>query len=97
MARTSAPNSQGSQFFIVLNDKAAAALASANTYAIFGEVTNGMDVADAIFKASAGQELPANPIVMTSVTVSAPSPSASPPASSVGSLPVPSASEAAQP
>jgi cyclophilin family peptidyl-prolyl cis-trans isomerase len=48
MARTSQPNSQGSQFFIVLDDQAAAALASANTYAIMGEVTSGMDAVDAI-------------------------------------------------
>src|SRR5205085_9373736 len=38
MARTGQPHSQGSQFFIVLDDKAATALASANTYAILGEV-----------------------------------------------------------
>jgi cyclophilin family peptidyl-prolyl cis-trans isomerase len=48
MARSSQPNSQGSQFFIVLSDGAAPALASANTYAIMGDVTAGMDVVDAI-------------------------------------------------
>jgi peptidyl-prolyl cis-trans isomerase B (cyclophilin B) len=48
MARTSTPNSQGSQFFIVLSDGAAPALSSANTYAIMGEVTSGMDTVDAI-------------------------------------------------
>jgi cyclophilin family peptidyl-prolyl cis-trans isomerase len=48
MARSSQPNSQGSQFFIVLSDGAAPALSSANTYAIMGEVTAGMDVVDAI-------------------------------------------------
>jgi cyclophilin family peptidyl-prolyl cis-trans isomerase len=48
MARTSQPNSQGSQFFIVLSDQAASALAAANTYAIMGEVTSGMDAVDAI-------------------------------------------------
>jgi cyclophilin family peptidyl-prolyl cis-trans isomerase len=48
MARTSKPNSQGSQFFIVLDDKAAGALAAANTYAIMGEVTSGMDAVDTI-------------------------------------------------
>ncbi len=46
MARTSAPNSQGSQFFIVLSDRNS--LASANTYSIFGTVTSGMDTVDAI-------------------------------------------------
>jgi cyclophilin family peptidyl-prolyl cis-trans isomerase len=48
MARSSKPNSQGSQFFIVLSDGAAGALAAANTYAIIGEVTSGMDAVDAI-------------------------------------------------
>lgn len=48
MARTQAPDSQGSQFFIVLDDGAEGALAQYNTYAIFGEVVEGMDVVDAI-------------------------------------------------
>ena len=72
MARTPAPNSQGSQFFIVLDDSAAQrGLAAANTYAIFGEVTSGMEVVDAI-AAAADAELPSQPIAMTSVTVSVP-------------------------
>jgi cyclophilin family peptidyl-prolyl cis-trans isomerase len=69
MARTQAANSQTSQFFIVLDDKAEPPLVSANTYAIFGEVIAGMDVADAIFAASGGSENPASPIPMISVTV----------------------------
>lgn len=72
MARTSQPNSQGSQFFIVLDDRAAGPLASANTYAIFGEVTRGMDVVDAIYAASGGAELPSIPVAMTSLTVASP-------------------------
>jgi len=48
MARSDAANSQGSQFFIVLDDSAEAALAAKNTYAIFGRVVEGMDVVDAI-------------------------------------------------
>jgi peptidyl-prolyl cis-trans isomerase B (cyclophilin B) len=48
MARTPAPDSQGSQFFIVLDDAAEQALESARTYAIFGRVVEGMDVVDAI-------------------------------------------------
>jgi cyclophilin family peptidyl-prolyl cis-trans isomerase len=79
MARSQLPNSQSSQFFIVLDDKSAPPLASANTYAIFGEVISGMEVADAIFQASAGAELPSNPVVMTEVTVAAgPAATASP-------------------
>ena len=48
MARTSEPHSQGSQFFIVLDDGARQSLDSARTYAIFGRVVEGMDVVDAI-------------------------------------------------
>jgi peptidyl-prolyl cis-trans isomerase B (cyclophilin B) len=77
MARTQAAHSQTSQFFIVLDDKAEPPLVSANTYAIFGEVIAGMDVADAIFSASGGAETPANPVAMTSVTVG-PGPSTTP-------------------
>jgi cyclophilin family peptidyl-prolyl cis-trans isomerase len=77
MARTQDPNSQTSQFFIVLDDNSAPPLAQANTYAIFGEVISGMDVADSIYEASGGAELPTNPIPMTTVTVSAgPAPTA---------------------
>jgi peptidylprolyl isomerase len=46
MAKTSAPNSATSQFFINLNDTNAASLD--NNYSVFGEVTTGMDVVDAI-------------------------------------------------
>lgn len=72
MARSTQPNSQGSQFFIVLDDSAAASLAAANTYAIFGTVTSGMEAVDAIVAAAGGQELPTNPIAMQSVSVSNP-------------------------
>ena len=73
MARTSQPNSVGSQFFIVLDDAAAQSLAdpSANTYQIIGTVASGMDAVDGI-AAAADQELPTNPIAMTKVTVSNP-------------------------
>jgi peptidylprolyl isomerase len=69
MARTGAPNSQGSQFFIVLDDRDGSVLSSANTYAIFGEVTSGMDVVDAIYAAANGVENPTDPVPMTRVTV----------------------------
>jgi cyclophilin family peptidyl-prolyl cis-trans isomerase len=72
MARTAQPDSVGSQFFIVLDDAARPPLESANTYQIIGEVTSGMDVADAIFVASGGQELPANPVAITSAAVANP-------------------------
>jgi cyclophilin family peptidyl-prolyl cis-trans isomerase len=72
MARSSAPDSVGSQFFIVLDDKDGEILGSANTYQIIGNVTSGMDTADAIFAASSGVELPANPIPITTATVTTP-------------------------
>lgn len=73
MANTGDPHSEGSQFFIVLQDAADSLLTGAKApYAIFGTVTSGMDVADAIYAASNGQELPDNPIQMISVTVSNP-------------------------
>ncbi len=71
MARTSQPNSVDSQFFIVLSDKAIDALASYNTYQIIGNVTSGMETADAIASA-ADAENPSNPVIMTSVTVANP-------------------------
>ena len=71
MARSGAPNSVGSQFFIVLDDAARAALAQYNTYQIIGTVTAGMDAVDAI-AAAADAESPTRPVVMTKVTVANP-------------------------
>lgn len=73
MARTPAPNSQGSQFFIVLADDADQSLSGAQYgYAILGEVTSGMDVVDKI-AAMPNSGSPNNsaldPVVMTSVTI----------------------------
>ena len=72
MARTAAPDSVGSQYFIVLDDKDGAVLSSANTYQIIGNVTSGMDVADAIYAASGGAETPASPVPVTTATVANP-------------------------
>ena len=72
MARTRDPDSVGSQFFIVLDDKDREVLADANTYQIIGTVTTGMESVDAIYAAAAGQENPASPVVMDKVTVSTP-------------------------
>jgi len=76
MARTAQLDSQGSQFFIVLDDEAEGALEAARTYTIFGEVTEGMDVADAIAAtpnsgAETGNQA-LEPVAMDSVTVSRP-------------------------
>jgi peptidyl-prolyl cis-trans isomerase B (cyclophilin B) len=72
MARTAQPDSVGSQFFVVLDDKDAAVLGSANTYQIIGSVTSGMETADAIFVASGGVEIPQNPVPITTATVANP-------------------------
>ena len=91
MARSPQPNSQTSQFFIVLDDSAASILVgNGNNYAIFGEVVSGMDVVDKIYQASNGVEAPANPIPMTSVTVSGPPPATSSPAPSAATTTEPS-------
>ena len=65
------PDSVGSQFFIVLDDGARAALESANTYQIIGTVTSGMETADAI-AAAADAENPSDPVEMTDVSVATP-------------------------
>lgn len=75
MARTDAPDSVGSQFFIVLDDQAGDVLASYNTYQIIGEVTAGMETVDKI--AAMPNSGPPNnaaldPVAMTDVTVSNP-------------------------
>jgi peptidyl-prolyl cis-trans isomerase B (cyclophilin B) len=72
MARSSQPNSVDSQFFIVLDDKDADVLKAYNTYQIIGNVTSGMETADAIYQASGGVESPANPIPITTATVANP-------------------------
>jgi cyclophilin family peptidyl-prolyl cis-trans isomerase len=75
MARSNQPNSQGSQFFIVLDDAAAVPLESARTYAIMGEVISGMDVVDAIAALERySDDRPIDPptIISTTVTPSAP-------------------------
>jgi peptidyl-prolyl cis-trans isomerase B (cyclophilin B) len=75
MARTSAPDSVGSQFFIVLDDAAGETLAFYNTYQIIGTVTSGMETVDAI-AAMPNDGEPSNaalePVAMNKVTVSRP-------------------------
>jgi peptidyl-prolyl cis-trans isomerase B (cyclophilin B) len=72
MARTRDPNSVGSQFFIVLDDKDREVLADANTYQIIGTVTTGMETVDAIYADAAGKEYPSSPVAMDNVTVTTP-------------------------
>ena len=76
MARTPAPDSQGSQFFIVLTDEAGPTLESYRTYAIFGEVVSGMETVDAIAAMPNAGEANGNaaidPVAMDKVTVTNP-------------------------
>lgn len=75
MARSAAPDSQGSQFFIVLDDGARPPLESARTYAILGRVTVGMDVVDAIAGVERdAEDRPVVPVTILSTTVSTPAP-----------------------
>lgn len=75
MARGAAPDSQGSQFFIVLDDGARPPLESARTYAILGRVTAGMDVVDAIAAVERdAQDRPVIPVTILSTAVSTPAP-----------------------
>jgi len=72
MARTSAPNSAGSQFFIVLADSVENSLPKSGGYVIFGKVTSGMDVVDQIAAGPANQEMATDPTVMDTVTIQPP-------------------------
>jgi peptidyl-prolyl cis-trans isomerase B (cyclophilin B) len=73
MARTSDPNSNGSQFFIVYQDTTLPT--EGGGYSIFGRVTQGLDIVDGIAKGgsdgsnSAGDGHPNQPISILSVSV----------------------------
>lgn len=69
MARTQEPNSQGSQFFIVLDDEAEGALEAYRTYTIFGRVIEGMDVVDAIVAAREPSNQIADPVRIESTSI----------------------------
>jgi cyclophilin family peptidyl-prolyl cis-trans isomerase len=84
MANTGSPNTGSSQFFIVLSDKAFAA--GTTGYAIFGNVTSGLDVVDKIAAVPLGGEpvldssgnvtmgpsMPLEPVIITSTIVTTP-------------------------
>ena len=66
MARSSSPNSAGSQFFIMHQD----AKHLDGQYAAFGKVTSGMDVVDAIAKVRTGRhDRPVEEQKIASITV----------------------------
>ncbi len=69
MARTQQPDSQGSQFFLILDDTASAALDAAGNYAIFGRVIEGMDVVDAIVEANPPSDQIDDPVRILSATI----------------------------
>jgi cyclophilin family peptidyl-prolyl cis-trans isomerase len=69
MARTQTPNSQGSQFFFVLDDEAEAPLESARTYVIFGRVLEGMDVVDEIVEARPASDFIEDSVKILSTSV----------------------------
>jgi cyclophilin family peptidyl-prolyl cis-trans isomerase len=62
------PNTNGSQFFICLADLSGGRLPK--KYTLFGQVTSGMDVVDAIAAAKRdGRDQPVEPTAMASVTI----------------------------
>ncbi len=75
MARTNAPNSATSQFFINLKDNDFLNASSSNDgYAVFGKVVSGMDVVRKIARqpttSKAGHDdVPVRPVIIESVTV----------------------------
>jgi cyclophilin family peptidyl-prolyl cis-trans isomerase len=61
----SGPNTNGSQFFICHSNAGLP-----NAYTIFGEVTDGMDVVDAIATAPTGaQDRPVDPVTITGIEI----------------------------
>jgi cyclophilin family peptidyl-prolyl cis-trans isomerase len=66
MARAQSPNSASSQFFICVADSPFLD----RQYSVFGQVTQGMEVADAIVKAPKGaNDRPNDPVTITKVVV----------------------------
>jgi peptidyl-prolyl cis-trans isomerase B (cyclophilin B) len=74
MARSDKPNTATSSFFILVGDGPHLD----GTFAAFGRVTRGMDVADAINAAPAEEEKPAKPVQLKHAIVS-PCPPHAPP------------------
>ena len=68
MARTAAVDSATDQFFINVNDNAFLNNGVRDFgYAVFGKVTAGMDVVDAIAVTPVANNVPNTPVVMNSV------------------------------
>jgi peptidylprolyl isomerase len=73
MANTGQPNSGGSQFFINTVDNVGLDYdkePAASKHPVFGRVIKGLDIVDAISKVKVGQrDLPVDPVVIESVTI----------------------------
>ncbi|MCW9050147.1 MAG: peptidylprolyl isomerase [Deltaproteobacteria bacterium] len=78
MARTQVVDSASSQFFINLTDNAflnhQGKTPNGYGYAVFGQVTEGMDIVDEIAKVATGnhghhQDVPQEPVVIEAVTI----------------------------
>ncbi len=67
MAKTQAPRSTGSQFFVVTGDPAA--LDASPTYSLFGRVTEGTDVVDALGAKEVAGDAPTEQINIVKVTI----------------------------
>ena len=68
MARSTEPNSAGSQFFIVVKDS----FFLDRNYTAFGEVTSGMDAVDAIVSVPRDdKDNPLDPVVITTIAFEA--------------------------
>jgi peptidyl-prolyl cis-trans isomerase B (cyclophilin B) len=65
MARSGHPDSASSQFFVCVADVPSLD----NSYTVFGEVTQGMDVVDKIVNAPTRGETPIEPVAITKVVV----------------------------
>ncbi|CAN5802789.1 hypothetical protein BH24CHL5_BH24CHL5_12670 [soil metagenome] len=66
------PDSQGSQFFVVLADDVAQRLPKSGGYSVFGKVVEGMDVVDRIALGPVSNQQALDPVVMTRITVQRP-------------------------
>ena len=69
MARTSAPNSAGGQFFFLAHEGGTQALASYGTYAVFGTTTEGLDLLQEVAALDDGTERPTEQVVVEKVTI----------------------------
>ncbi len=78
MARTQAPHSASSQFFININDNTFLDFKSETLqgwgYCVFGEVTEGMDIVEKIKAVATGrngmhQDVPLEPVLIEKVTI----------------------------